>query len=72
MKFLFWLSLGFDGSSKIYVEFKSFDPKRDRVTVLVNGRQMVTDAIPGGIPAAVYEAIKKRQLKQHFFLKLLP
>lgn len=55
----------------MYVEFKSFDSKNEHVTVIINGRQMVKDTT-GDIPNAVYEAIKKKQLKQSFSLKLLP
>ncbi|KAJ8936602.1 hypothetical protein NQ314_012217 [Rhamnusium bicolor] len=64
--------VGFDGSSKIYVEFKSFNRKSEQVAVSVNGFQRVTNAVPGKIPIEVYEAIRKRQLNYIFSLKLLP
>lgn len=62
--------LGFDGSTKIYVEFNPFDTKR--VTVFVNGKSMLTEAAPEKIPSGVYEAIRARQLKHSFSLGVLP
>lgn len=60
--------LGFDGSSKIYVEFKSLDMIK---AVIVKGRQMIADS-QRKIPNAVYEAIRMRQLRQVFSLTVLP
>ncbi|XP_057664799.1 probable ATP-dependent RNA helicase spindle-E [Diorhabda carinulata] len=67
------MSVGFDGSSKIYVEFKCYNNKNvvEQISVSINGRQMLTDTIPGRIPKEVYEAVRKRQLQYHFKLNLL-
>lgn len=65
------VSVGYDNSSKIYIEFKNTN-KSDQVTVTRNGRLIVTDAIPGKIPRDVYEVIRKRQLNFEFILKILP
>lgn len=58
----------FDGSSKIYVEFKNY---KEPETVTVDGKQYVT-TIPGKIAMPVYRAVKKRQLKIPMNLKVLP
>lgn len=65
------MTVGFDGSSKIYVEFKTYNNIQEQISVSINGRQMLTDTIPGRIPKEVYEAIRKRQLQYRFKLNLL-
>ncbi|VEN34109.1 unnamed protein product [Callosobruchus maculatus] len=65
------MEVGFDGSTKIYVEFKNTD-KREQITVSVDGQQMITDSIPTKIPKEIYEAIRKRQLGTEFAIKILP
>ncbi|KAG5889433.1 hypothetical protein JTB14_032766 [Gonioctena quinquepunctata] len=66
------MSVGFDGSSKVYIEFTNLETRQEQVTVSVNGRLMLTDTIPGRIPKQVYEAIRKRQLRYPLSLKVLP
>ncbi|XP_074032862.1 tudor domain containing 9 protein spindle E isoform X2 [Leptinotarsa decemlineata] len=66
------ISVGFDGSTKIYIEFKNFERRQEHVTFSVGQRTMVTGTVPGRIPNEVYEAIRKRQLKYQFNLNLLP
>ncbi|CAG9856543.1 unnamed protein product [Phyllotreta striolata] len=63
------MSVGFDGSSKIYVEFKR---STEHHTLSVDGRQLIADTITGRIPKEVYEAVRKRQLQYRMELKLLP
>nr|CAH7759338.1 unnamed protein product [Callosobruchus chinensis] len=65
------MEVGFDGSTKVYVEFKNFD-KREQITLSVDGQQMITDSIPTRIPREIYEAIRKRQLRYDFVIKILP
>ncbi|CAG9830175.1 unnamed protein product [Diabrotica balteata] len=66
------ISIGFDSSNKIYVEFKVLSHIQNRMAISINGRQMVADTILGKIPREVYEAIRKRQLQHPFQLHLLP
>ncbi|XP_050500207.1 probable ATP-dependent RNA helicase spindle-E isoform X2 [Diabrotica virgifera virgifera] len=66
------ISIGFDSSNKIYVEFKVLSQYQNRMAISINGRQMVADTILGKIPREVYEAIRKRQLQHQFQLQLLP
>ncbi|KAH1007345.1 hypothetical protein HUJ04_004591 [Dendroctonus ponderosae] len=61
--------IGFDGSTKIFVEFKS--NSGEPLPVNVDGFSGLACA-PGRIPRPVYEAIRRRQLKYNFQLKLLP
>ncbi|XP_030761090.1 probable ATP-dependent RNA helicase spindle-E [Sitophilus oryzae] len=63
------IHVGFDGSMKIYVEFKNAF-QRDPVAVDVDGSLRLATA-SGRIPSAVYEMIRQRQLRYEFKLKLL-
>ncbi|CAH0550541.1 unnamed protein product [Brassicogethes aeneus] len=63
------INVGFDGSCKVYVEFKQ-KPIDDFLTVKENGRSAIV-TLPGNIPMQMYECIRKRQLKYEFNLKLL-
>ncbi|XP_044744588.1 probable ATP-dependent RNA helicase spindle-E [Coccinella septempunctata] len=58
----------FDGSSKIYIEFKNY---KEPETVTVDGQQYVT-TIPGKIAMPVYRAVKRRKLKLEIKLNVLP
>lgn len=66
------ISVGFDGSSKVYIEFKNYNKAHEQLTVSVDGRQMIADTIAGKIPKEVYEAVRKRQLRYPMELKVLP
>ncbi|KAJ8924323.1 hypothetical protein NQ315_007116 [Exocentrus adspersus] len=63
--------VGFDGSSKIYIEFKSQEAS-ETISVSMSGLQQVTNVVSGKIPYEVYEAIRKRQLQYNFSLDVLP
>lgn len=63
------IHIGFDGSEKIYVEFKN--NTNDPITVNVDGFNRIAN-IPGRIPRQIYELIRKRQLRFNFDLKVLP
>ncbi|XP_060520924.1 probable ATP-dependent RNA helicase spindle-E [Cylas formicarius] len=64
------VQIGFDGSSKIYVEFKGA-VSREPITVNVDGHKRLTN-VPGRVPLPVYEILRKRQLHYPFQLTVLP
>lgn len=60
--------IGFDGSNKIYVEYRKFNQP---ILINADGQQQIA-TIPNKIPVEVYEAVRKRQLRYNFELNLLP
>ncbi|XP_066262393.1 probable ATP-dependent RNA helicase spindle-E [Euwallacea similis] len=62
------VQIGFDGSMKVYVEFKN---ALDPIMVNVDGFTRLAN-ITERIPTQIYEMIRKRQLKYDFDLRLLP
>lgn len=62
------VTVGFDGSSKVYIEYKN---TRDPVLVEHQGKEVLAQ-MSSKIPAGVYEAVRMRQLRMKFELKILP
>ncbi|XP_050300294.1 probable ATP-dependent RNA helicase spindle-E [Anthonomus grandis grandis] len=63
------VNIGFDGSTKIYIEFKN--PIKEGIPVNIDGSRRLMSC-PGKVPRQVYEMLRKRQLKYNFELKCLP
>lgn len=62
------VQIGFDGqSNKIFVEYKNV---AEVESVVADGRQVLTTIGETNISINVYEAVRKRQLREEFILKV--